>query len=42
MKAAPILAAIHAAKDVPVDPLLAEIAARGKQDGLRVVGTETV
>ncbi|QOK74547.1 DUF2478 domain-containing protein [Brucella suis bv. 2] len=38
MKAAPILAAIHAAKDVPVDPLLAEIAARGKQDGLRVAG----
>ncbi|MFQ0812463.1 hypothetical protein AVM02_03575 [Brucella anthropi] len=38
MKAAPILAAIHAAKDVPVDPLLAEIAARGKREGLRVAG----
>ncbi len=42
MKAAPILAAIHAAKDVPVDPLLAEIAARGKQDGLRVAGFSSI
>ncbi len=38
MKAAPILAAIHAAKDVPVDSLLAEIAARAKQSGLRAAG----
>lgn len=38
MSATPILAAIQAIKDLPVDRLMADIAARAGQAGLRVAG----